>query len=772
MKFDAKGKSIVQQTGDITSNSISIDAANIDFIVTILSTNLYSQPIQSLIRETVSNAWDSHIEAKVADPVILELGQDSEEEYYYSIEDFGVGLSEDRFNNIFRNVGSSTKRGTNNQIGGFGIGRFSVLAYSDVVYLTSHFDGIKYQYIMYKDSNKISIDLLHQETTTQRNGFKVHVPIKSSTDLHFFKRAIEQQLIYFENVYFIDKTNYYAISDFSESFNSLKIKRYKNFSVNTLYREKEINLTLGKVAYPLRFGALTENYSYRVKEYPVTLRFEIGELEVTPNREELLYSDHNVKVIEAKIAAMLEEVEELIEAEDCDHTDFIEYYKSLNNHVFTLLEDDKTPIVIVNSNNAKRMTFNGVKYNGNLVQNTYRTMTQERLLSGYRLKSGKFLSRGNQMITINTLYNDVDNIPGKYFIADIANLTALEKAYVKDTVPEEANFFTPREQYWKDRLHILMERSREYNGSQYAWKETKLILNEVIFPILRKIPRFDQKLIPKSWKTKRKAEQMANRSATKRKAFSKEEFTVHKMRKATHGSSIVSDSLTVTMQKLVTSKGIFVYGEKEDEYLDKMFITMKEIDQYNYRTHTNSHITFLRMAPTRMKKLELIPNCIKAKDFMRLKYKPIRRIATAMLIQKELPFLKQISYLTNVDEISVKVHDAIRKLQEYVDKHLNTRIEGLSDEIFTMCQDHNYFDEEMRSYLRVHKDLLEKAQFLLFMKSSNSNSYGSYNQIPEERFNLITDYILARKLFRPNLDAFYKLKKETVLNLKPEENED
>ena len=246
------------------------------------------------------------------------------------------------------------------------------------------------------------------------------------------------------------------------------------------------------------------------------------------------------------------------------------------------------------------------------------------------------------------------------------------------------------------------------------------------------------------------------------------------MRRATYGRSIVSDSVTVTMEKLVQGKGIFVYGEKGDTYLDMMFNTIKEIDGY-HQSYINPHITFLRMAPTRMKKLELIPNCIKAKDFMRTKYKPIRRIATAMLIQQELPFLKKLSYVTNIDKISIKVHDAINKLQAYVDKHLNTKTEGLSEEIFQMCKDHNYFDEEIRSYLRVHKGLLEKAQFLILMKgelSSNYNSYGSSNQIPEERFNFITDYILARKLFRPNLDAFYKLKKETVLNLKPEEDED
>lgn len=118
MRIDTSQRNI-EVIGDIQEFKTSIDPRNIDFITTLLSSNLYSDPEQSFIREIVSNAWDSHVEANTTDiPIIIKF--DKSNYGSITIRDFGTGISPKRFREIYCNIGSSTKRDSNDYTGGFG----------------------------------------------------------------------------------------------------------------------------------------------------------------------------------------------------------------------------------------------------------------------------------------------------------------------------------------------------------------------------------------------------------------------------------------------------------------------------------------------------------------------------------------------------------------------------------------------------------------------------------------------------------------------------
>lgn len=117
MKLEIEDSKLIT-VGEVKEYKTGIDPKNIGFITTLLSSKLYSNPEKSFIREIVSNAWDSHVEAGTTDtPVIVRLDKKNSS---ITVRDYGTGLSKERFENVYCNIGSSTKRESNDYIGGFG----------------------------------------------------------------------------------------------------------------------------------------------------------------------------------------------------------------------------------------------------------------------------------------------------------------------------------------------------------------------------------------------------------------------------------------------------------------------------------------------------------------------------------------------------------------------------------------------------------------------------------------------------------------------------
>lgn len=104
--------------GETKEYKTTIDIENLDFIATLLSSNLYSNPEASFIREIVSNGWDSQVEAGNTNTPLIVRMKRNDYNYNITIRDYGTGLSKEEFENIYCKIGTSTKRGTNNYIGG------------------------------------------------------------------------------------------------------------------------------------------------------------------------------------------------------------------------------------------------------------------------------------------------------------------------------------------------------------------------------------------------------------------------------------------------------------------------------------------------------------------------------------------------------------------------------------------------------------------------------------------------------------------------------
>jgi hypothetical protein len=765
MKFDTLEKD-VKIEGDIKTNNVSIDTSNINFIVTILSTNLYSKPIESFIRETVSNAWDSHVEAGITEPVILELGKDTEGKYFCRIQDFGVGLSPERFDKVYKNIGSSTKRGDNNQIGGFGIGRFSALAYNDVVHITSNYDGVQYKYIMYKDGNSLSIDLLHSQETDERNGLEVQVELKGNyNEVSNFYEAIKKQLVYFENLYFIDNTTSGAIPE--NEFNEFHIKKYNNFLVNDLDKNnRQIDLVLGKVRYPLRLDSLTKKYPNYISTYPVTLKFEIGDLEVTPNREELLYSQKNVDKIEVVLDETIKELDVIFEKySNKDFTSLTEYVEGLNHsHQAPLLEVDGENKVYININsNELKITFNKQKFSKGTFLKTYNFILQANIIpTPYEFYGNKIAYNSGSTTNINAIKQNLD----RFYIGDASLFNNMTKNYVKETFSSNSRFIHSNKSvlsFYKKYLKAIEMNAKNYSYN-YDYRTIKTIFN-IMLPNILNIKKFSEKNVPKSFIDRKKAEEKAKRALRKNNGTDwSENLNISNLRKSDRGYNQVtttSDTYSLTKIKEKYRKQT-VYSDKDDKKLRTLFNLLINV----------SNVQFVEVALTRQKLLKNFQNFVKLEDFMSVEYKLIRQVATAKLIEQEIPYINKLRNISNsLSKISTKLHDVVMELSDYNKKYLGQRISDqekeLINEIFLLSQKENYFDEVTRGVLNENLTMLKNAEALLLLVDESS----SYNKvIPESRINLAVDYVLARKLFRPDVSAVVKLKKETILNIKDESN--
>ena len=291
-----KNESEITVLGEVQKFKVGIDEKNLNHIVTILSSNLYSNPWESFLRETVSNAVDSHAEAGSKEPIIIQITDTD-----ISIRDFGTGISPERFKEIYLNIGSSTKRDSNEYIGYFGLGRFSALAVADLVNITSFYEGKAYYYVMNKDIDQLHIDILDVLPTIEHNGVEVKVPIGNFSYKHL------KCLSFIDNLY---------IDGYNNSFNEKTIISCKNFKLAQLplslndYERNHLVL-VGKIPYKIDISNINFNHSWEYTLRGVYPQIQVGEVDITPNREALIYSERTVKALQKAYDATIKELEEM-----------------------------------------------------------------------------------------------------------------------------------------------------------------------------------------------------------------------------------------------------------------------------------------------------------------------------------------------------------------------------------------------------------------------------------------------------------------------------
>jgi len=360
-------KQAIESTVESKKMRLSANASAMVF--QMFTKKVYSNPIGTIVREITSNCFDSHTEAKVNTPVIIRKGFEKEtSSHYISFIDNGVGMSPDRIENVYSVYFESTKNLDNDQIGGFGIGGKTPLAYKrntgigeseydNSFNIITKFDGIEYYYLIYEGADSPNVSLLFQQETTEHNGTEIRIPM-AQKDIYSFENELVRQLYYFENIIFEGFDN-------SNVPNDYQIIQSKSFRYRGTKISSAMHVCLGKVAYPIDYNVLGMSSSdYNI---PVAIKFEVGELDVTISREQLDYSTAAIKLLQQRLVSTKKEILEMLNVQYDNIISLKEYFDVKKAFGYLKLTDT-VQLYVGNVITSKDVSYPNYKYRNINVQ--------------------------------------------------------------------------------------------------------------------------------------------------------------------------------------------------------------------------------------------------------------------------------------------------------------------------------------------------------------------------------------------------------------------
>jgi hypothetical protein len=303
----------IESSGITTSQSFGIETNAKAFKA--LSDNLYSNKIGSLVREICSNAKDSHTEAGYPErPFTVHLPCSLEP--WFSVQDTGVGMSQEQIFKVFAIYFSSTKDSSNCSIGGYGIGAKTPFVYTDSFTIESVFNGKLGTYTAFLGQDgSPQISLFQEIPTDQPNGVTVKVPTLKSADHGTFHQELKAQLKFFEPKPTVINggTFKFEALNFKPGFESCGIRLLESQTLRRLWAVS------GGVSYPVDLPLLTVNgalnqYAKLVNAFNqnIILDFPIGSLDLALSRESLSYTVKTSNAIVLKLETLQSELKNWI----------------------------------------------------------------------------------------------------------------------------------------------------------------------------------------------------------------------------------------------------------------------------------------------------------------------------------------------------------------------------------------------------------------------------------------------------------------------------
>jgi hypothetical protein len=299
-----------------TKMQVEVDAQTIKNLIAN-----YSKPHESCIRELCVNAYEAHYLAGKADEP-FHLHVPTKLEPWVSVQDFGIGMSENEIKELYSVIGKSSKRDTNDLAGAFGVGSKAAYAITNMFTIQSTYNGKRFSYICHLDSQGIPCLSEAPENgidTDDPNGFLVKFDVPSGEYRQFIE-GIKPALAHFKTKPTISGT----IVEWDKKEVAIEGTDYKVFKAAgssnhySSYRPRTQTVIMGQIGYPV------DLYDTGVRSFPsysFQLTVPIGSVDINSSRETLQYTDRTKKAIKERFRLMQKDIESkvdgLIDGEPC-----------------------------------------------------------------------------------------------------------------------------------------------------------------------------------------------------------------------------------------------------------------------------------------------------------------------------------------------------------------------------------------------------------------------------------------------------------------------
>jgi hypothetical protein len=355
--------------------------------------DLYSNRELAVVREYSTNAFDSNVERAIAegrDPEPIVVTLPSALNPYFTVQDFGIGMSESELKEIYTQFGNSTKRDSNDFNGMLGFGSKSAVAYTNTFTVTSVKDGRKtVGVVSRKEDYSIVLKVILKVDTIEPNGVTVQVPVHNHDA--FSRVARDFYRFWKPNTVLINgQVPEWAVGE--------------KIDTDLYYSAAETSyVVMGNVGY--RIANPDALFPRGMNKISFVAYVPNGAVEFTPSREDLKYSDHTKKALHKVIDDFSQSVIDNAKKEIAAAKSHTEAYSAWTKWTRVL-----------GSGHLPELTFNG-----DVLRDTFK-------ISGYRYNRGQ--SRHNtywiDTWSVSTMYNTL-------IVTDfVANLSSTHKTKARE----------------------------------------------------------------------------------------------------------------------------------------------------------------------------------------------------------------------------------------------------------------------------------------------------------------------------------------------------